>query len=231
MSQCGAIAVFVKTIGISAVKTRLAAAIGREKAAEFYRLSLIATQATVRRACSLSSLDAYWSVAEPDAVSDPTWSAFSTISQGDGDLGDRLDRVYETLLRSHAFAILIGADAPLLSAEVITLAVKEMSDPSGPEFAISRSFDGGYSLFAGRIPIAAEIWRNVPYSTTRTADVFVSRLRQVGEVAELPRVDDIDTFEDFDRLVRDAEGRELLPEQVAVVQYAQRLLEEASGVS
>jgi uncharacterized protein len=231
VNQRGAIAVFVKTIGVSAVKTRLAAAIGREKAAEFYRLSLIAIHATVRQACEMLPLDAYWSVAEAAALRDECWKSFATISQGDGDLGDRLDRVYETLLRTHPFAILIGADAPMLSAEVLTLAVTAMSDPSGPEFAISRSFDGGYSLFAGRSPIAAEIWQSVPYSTTRTADVFVSRLRQVGGVAELPRVDDIDTFEDFDRLVRDAEGRVLLPEQVAVVQYAQLLLERASEVS
>jgi len=230
VSRRGAIAVFVKTIGRSAVKTRLAAAIGREKAVNFYRHCLTATHETVQRACRTSSLDAYWSVAEADAVDDPAWSSFTTIAQGDGELGDRLDRVYRTLLDSHSFVILIGADAPLLSAEVISRAAKEMNLPSGPRFAISRSFDGGYSLFAGRHPIDPELWRSVPYSTSRTAEAFVAQLGQIGDVAELPHVDDIDTFADFERLVQDAKHRPLSPEHLAVVEYARRLLDEASGV-
>ncbi len=43
-----AIAIFVKTPGLSPVKTRLAATIGEEKAKEFYLLSLKAVEKTVK---------------------------------------------------------------------------------------------------------------------------------------------------------------------------------------
>lgn len=231
MSERGAIAAFVKTIGRSPVKTRLAAAIGDEQAKEFYRLCLLATQAAVHRACGTNALDAYWSVAEAEALGDKCWHAFTTIAQGDGDLGRRLDRVYRALLRWHPYVVLIGADAPLLSAELIESAARAMKDPSGPAFAISRSRDGGYALFAGRRPIAVELWGDVPYSSSRTADVFVSHLEQIGEVLELPGIDDIDTVDDLRRLVRDVHRCELLPAQAAVVHYARHIVEPASEVS
>lgn len=230
MSERGAIAVFVKTIGRSPVKTRLAAAIGDQQATEFYRLCLRATQAAVERACGTNALDAYWSVAEAEALDDECWHAFTTIAQGDGDLGRRLDRVYRALLRSHPFVILVGADAPLLSAELSESAARAMSVPSGPAFAISRSRDGGYALFAGRRPIAAELWRDVPYSSSRTADVFVSHLEQLGEVLELPQIDDIDTIDDLCRLALDEHHCELLPAQAAVVRSARQIMGLASEV-
>jgi hypothetical protein len=231
VSERGAIAIFVKTIGYSPVKTRLAAAIGPERATEFYRLCLAATRATVQHACSLCSLEPYWAVAEADAVHDQTWSSFATISQGDGTLGDRLLRVYSNLLDSHPFVMLIGADAPLLSAGVIVTAADVMTSPSESEFAISRSGDGGYCLFAGRVAIPSYVWQAVPYSSSRTADAFVSQLQQLGNVAELRGVDDIDTVADLPSLLRDAADAPLLPEQAAVVGYAHHLLTRTSGLS
>ncbi len=231
MNQLGAIAVFVKTIGRSPVKTRLAAAIGPGGATEFYRRCVAATHAVVERACFSAPLEPYWAVAEAEAIHDPTWSSFSTIPQGEGTLGDRLDRVYRTLLRRHPFVILIGADAPLLSTELIASAAMAMTASAGPTFAISRSSDGGYSLFAGRLALPSDVWQSVPYSSPSTAEVFVSELQRFGDVIELPSVDDIDTIADLRSFVRAADDVQLLPQQAEAVMYAQQLLADASGVS
>jgi glycosyltransferase A (GT-A) superfamily protein (DUF2064 family) len=44
------LAVFVKTPGLSPIKTRLAASVGEQKALEFYRRSLRVTEAVVHAA-------------------------------------------------------------------------------------------------------------------------------------------------------------------------------------
>jgi glycosyltransferase A (GT-A) superfamily protein (DUF2064 family) len=230
VNEPGAIAVFVKTIGRSPVKTRLAAAIGPDRATEFYRRCVAATHAVVQQARLSALLAPYWAVAEAEAIHDPTWSSFSTIRQGDGALGDRLDHVYRTLLQRHPYVILLGADSPLMSAEVIALAAQMMTTASRAPFAISRSGDGGYSLFAGRVAISSDVWQAVPYSSPRTGEVFVSQLQRVGEVIELPSVDDIDTVADLRSLVRDAADAQLLREQADVMKYARRVLDDASGV-
>ena len=226
MSDRGAIAIFVKTIGRSPVKTRLAAAIGRESSTTFYRLCLAATEAVVRKACARSSLDAYWAVAEAVGVDDDRWRSFATLAQGEGDLGERLDRVYRELLARHSFVLLIGADVPLLSAEAIQSAARLMRDADRPPFVISRSHDGGYGLFAGRVAIPGWLWCRVPYSSPLTADEFVSQLRGLGDVAELPAIGDVDVADDLARLLADAAGSDsLLAEQTAVVDFAAALLE------
>jgi glycosyltransferase A (GT-A) superfamily protein (DUF2064 family) len=231
VSELGAIAVFVKTIGRSPVKTRLAETVGLDCATEFYRRSIAATHAVVQRARLSAPLEPYWAVAEAEAIHDPTWRSFPTIPQGEGTLGDRLDHVYRTLLRRHLFVILIGADAPLLSPELIASAAKAMTAFAEPPFVICRSSDGGYSLFAGRVAIPSDVWRAVPYSSLRTAEVFVAQLQQLGDIVEVPSVDDIDMFSDLPPFVRAAADVPLLPEQADVVTYARRLLDVASGVS
>jgi glycosyltransferase A (GT-A) superfamily protein (DUF2064 family) len=220
----GAIAVFVKTPGVSPVKTRLAAAIGRDRAEAMYRLCLEATRATVSAASNVAPLNAYWAVAEPEGLQDSLWRSFGAISQGPGGLGERLHHVYQSLLERHPFAILIGADAPLLSTDAIAFAAAAMTSPDGPDFAISRASDGGYALFAGRSPLPAKAWLDVPYSSAATADVFLANLRLVGDVVELESFDDIDVQGDLVTLVDNASRRELTPEQTAVVAFAQCLL-------
>jgi hypothetical protein len=79
------IAIFVKTPGLSPVKTRLAAAIGEKRALEFYRLAIEA----VREVVSASGLQACWAVAEETA----DWTGFPVIFQGEGALGTIMSTV------------------------------------------------------------------------------------------------------------------------------------------
>ena len=53
-----AIAIFVKTPGISPIKTRLAASIGQQKAEDFYRLSLKSLVSTLKEI----DITPYWAV-------------------------------------------------------------------------------------------------------------------------------------------------------------------------
>lgn len=214
-----AVAAFVKTPGSSPVKTRLAAVVGEVNAEWFYRLCVAATRAVVRSA----ELAPYWAVAEEGALADPIWNSLDRVPQGPGELGERLDRVYRMLLRRHPAVLLIGADAPLLTREMLEAAAKAVREPATP-FALSRSADGGYALFAGSRPLPSEAWTTVPYSCERTAEVFVGKLLPFGAVADLTPLDDVDSFDDLRRLVAGGEGRSLLPEQRAVIAFAEHLL-------
>ena len=212
-----ALAVFVKTPGHSPVKTRLAAAIGPAAAAEFYGLSLAAVAATM--AAVTPTLRAYWAVAEAEAEREPLWQRFPTVSQGLGSLGARLDCVYRTLRERHDRVLLAGADAPLLSAVLLQAAVASLD---AADFALCRSRDGGYALFAGRIALPSQLWTAVPYSCPQTAEVFARLLRDQGTLVELPPLDDVDTPADLERLAA-ASSAGLTAEQAATIAFARRV--------
>jgi glycosyltransferase A (GT-A) superfamily protein (DUF2064 family) len=228
MSPPGALAIFVKTPERSPVKTRLAATVGAPEAEAFYIVCLGAVEAVAHQASAVCGLDVYWAVAEADSLTNVRWRRFTTICQGEGGLGLRLARVYSELLERHQFVILIGADAPLLTSDLITTAAQCVTRSQCP-FAISRAGDGGYALFAGRNPIPETAWTSVPYSSPETATAFVDRLKSHGAVCELPRLDDVDTFGDLVRLVSGAGTQLLTPEQRAVLENASSLARRFSG--
>lgn len=236
----GAIAVFVKTPGLSPIKTRLAANLGIAQAAEFYRLALNATAAMVQAACrsledSAITLTPYWAVAEPEAMDWPGWSTFATTSQGSGGLGTRLDHVYRALLARHDFVLFIGADAPHVPFSVLTqgceqLATSLIRQPDEAVFLLGRAEDGGYYLFGGCRQIEQALWESVPYSVATTADEFANRLRSLGEIRELPLHFDIDTIDDLRRFSEiDASQLNLLEEQQRAIEWASWILMHPEG--
>lgn len=186
-----ALAIFVKTPGLSPIKTRLADGIGAAAAAEFYDLAVGA----VAEVAAASWLSAYWAVAEPEGLAHARWAGFPTVSQGEGELGARLDHVFKTLLARHGSVLLIGADSPQTTpALLMAAAAAARCDP----FVMGRAEDGGFWLFGGREPIAASVWANVPYSATDTADRLLDEL--TGDVVFVAQQVDVDVAADLDTL-------------------------------
>ena len=162
-----AIAIFVKTPGLSPLKTRLAAGIGEEKALGFYNLSVRAVEAVVKSV----DMHGVWAVAEEEGAEQ--WSSFEALWTGDGGLGERQYHIYQTLLEKHEKVILIGADAPQMSPEILNEAIAALDSH---EFVIGPAHDGGYALFGGRVPVAQEIWKSVTWSAETTQAEFESAL-------------------------------------------------------
>lgn len=183
-----AIAIFVKTPSLSPVKTRLAAGIGKEKALEFYQLSLSAVQETVRSA----DVSAYWAVAEEDGLSNPLWHKFTALWTGEGGLGERQHHIYETLLQKHDRVLLIGADAPQISKDMLEQASVALDTN---DFVIGPARDGGYYLFGGRVSTEQKIWASVPWSTSMTRERFESVLP--SKPVHLQMLTDVDTESDL----------------------------------
>lgn len=189
-----AIAIFVKTPSLSPVKTRLTAGIGKEKALEFYQLSLQCVQETVQSA----SVSAYWAVAEEDGLSNPLWQSFRARWTGEGGLGERQHHMYETLLQKHDRVLLIGADAPQISKDILEQASVALDTN---DFVIGPARDGGYYLFGGRVSTEQKIWASVPWSTSMTRERLESVLP--SKPVHLQMLTDVDTESDLQYIAQE----------------------------
>lgn len=189
-----ALAIFVKTPGLSPLKTRLAEGIGEDQAHAFYRLSLNAVSGVVQSTDFLP----HWAVAEEQGLQDPLWSAFPAIHTGKGCLGERQHRIYERLLSEHACVLLIGADTPQISSDIIHSAVRALKDY---DFVIGPAHDGGYYLFGGKVSLGLNVWTCVAWSTEKTCALLEAGLP--SEVFRLPYLTDVDTENDLPQVLRE----------------------------
>jgi rSAM/selenodomain-associated transferase 1 len=193
-----AIAIFVKTPGLSPVKTRLAASIGTAAAEAFYKLCTEAIQQSLSSATEAMDIAPFWAVGEPAGLDHPLWQSFESIYTGEGDLGERQHHIYQYLLAKYQRVILIGADSPQLCARHLNDAITALDNH---QFALGPAVDGGYYLLAGRAPIAKDIWTSVTYSSADTAEQLLARLP--SKVALLDCITDVDTIEDLAVLERE----------------------------
>jgi rSAM/selenodomain-associated transferase 1 len=200
-----ALAIFVKTPGLSPIKTRLAAGIGAEHAERFHALAANAVAAVARAAMPL--IEPYWAVAEPEALRHPRWDRLPVLCQGAGGLGQRLDTVCSALQARHGRVLLVGADSPQLTVDLLHRAVRVL-DAAPTPVVIGRASDGGFWLFGTRVPVPASVWHKPSYSSAHTADQLLAALRPLGAPASLPTLTDVDRAEDLTAL---AEALQALP--------------------
>ncbi|SMF82552.1 TIGR04282 family arsenosugar biosynthesis glycosyltransferase [Pseudobacteriovorax antillogorgiicola] len=209
---CGA-AVFVKTIGNTPLKTRLAKGVGEAHAHDFYRLSCAAVQSVLEQSPGVKG---YWSVAEGE-VAFEHWAGLEAMGQGQGSLGERLDYVYQALLKNHRFAALLGADAPQICPEVFANALELAR---GGNFVMGPAEDGGFYLLLGSKPIPSDVWTRVPYSHPDTGQLLCAELQSIADVEMLEPLADVDEQEDLARLGAELRVlQEPLPSQVRLLQW------------
>lgn len=221
-----AIAVFVKTPGVSAVKTRLATAIGKAAAEQFYGLSCEAIREVLesfKEECSPSNLEVFWAVAEEHLEAQTYWRGFASLYQGEGELGQRLTQIYNHLISRFQKVAFLGGDCPQLSTKILADAWRLAEDGS---FVVGPARDGGFYFFLGQKPLPEGFWGSIPYSSSRTAENLVLALRDCGHsVRFLPYLNDVDQASDLPIL-----GVELnhLPQPTASQEKIQGWLREIS---
>lgn len=227
MNESCALVIFVKTPGASPVKTRLARDIGSLRAAEFYDLSLRATTArAVALKLSDPSLAVYWAVAEMNRLDSSFWSTFPSVSQGDGNLGQRLAYVYEHVRNRHSAVCFMGADSPHIPAHTISENIARTLKHRSDRFQLGKTLDGGFYFFGGGLALPREVWTGVEYSTERTAKDLVGQLASIGKVEALPMDFDIDTKEDLLRLAKiEYQTENLLLEQNEIIAWSRSVAE------
>ena len=80
----GAIAVFVKTPGLSPVKTRLASQLGKETAEAFHLAAAQSVSSVVQQLSKLADIQSYYAVAEQVALNHNYWQDLPCVWQGEG---------------------------------------------------------------------------------------------------------------------------------------------------
>jgi hypothetical protein len=189
-----ALVVFVKDPAPGAVKTRLAAAVGADAAAAFYRvLAERVLEATTPRAGEYERLVFF---DPPEALAQVrAWlPGVRLAAQSSGDLGARMaDAFGRAFARGAGRVALVGTDAPAVSRDTVLAALDALD---AADAAIGPSEDGGYYLLALR-EARPELLAGIPWSTPSVAAETRARAAAAGlAVRELPVLRDVDTIDD-----------------------------------
>lgn len=220
----GAIAVFVKTPGLSPVKTRLAAKLGKATAEAFHLASAQSVSSAVQELSRLANVQSYYAVAEPSALTHIYWQDLPSVWQGEGGLGERMAHIYQTLLAEHDFVILVGADIPQMTATELLAASSWLSNTEQSRFIFAPSIDGGFWAFGGNCTVAKSIWTDVVYSRADTGAEFVKKIEPLGDIKTLSPLRDIDEVSDLLPLRDDLLNlTEKSPEQDKLIRFLDML--------
>ena len=224
-SMKGVIVVFVKTPGISNVKTRLAAGIGPENAILFYSLSVLATESLTRQLQrQIPGMDVLWAVAEPEGLNSEFWREMSTMPQSSGGLGERLANAYESLRKKYSFVCFIGADSPHLRLKDLSRYIYTTEFYASDSAIVGETRDGGFYFFGSGVPLPSDVWTGVTYSTDQTSNQLKAGLSKYCTVRLVDTNFDVDEKQDLITYQSNGfEVRELLPAQVELVNWVRSL--------
>lgn len=221
-----AIAIFVKTVGYSPVKTRLSSSIGKGLAESFYSQSLVAISEVMNKLSKDNScLTIYWAVAEKEALDSPLWSGFEVVSQGEGtSLGERLSHVYCELSAKYEGVCFIGGDSPHIPVSNYKSGIFKLINSTEETFIMGNTLDGGFYFFGGKKAIPQKIWTRVEYSQNTTAENLERNLLSIGKVETIDLNYDIDELVDLERYAGiDLMNEELLPAQKELIKWGRAL--------
>ena len=105
---------------------------------------------------------------------------------------------FEPAEKTSDFAILIGTDCPVMTADYLEKACQSMD--TGCSVVLGPVEDGGYVLIGCR-HLYASLFTDMPWSSDRVLALTRQRLRSLDlQFAELDTLWDLDTPEDLERL-------------------------------
>jgi len=188
-----AVALFVKTPGLSPVKSRLAVAIGKNLAEQWHLMAARAIAATAQ-AADIGPV--YWAVAEAQAGASPFWQDHPIMVQQTGGLGRRMAGIHRKLVRLHGSALLLGADAPQWPIAWLRQAADWLHHDD-PRLCLGPAHDGGFWTFGANRALPDSDWEAVQYSRGSTCSEFRRRMDHHGEWLDLPPLTDLDRVEDL----------------------------------
>ena len=149
----------------------------------------------------------------PDEAVSEIETALPVVPQGGGDLGARMLRALQFLLKGSDpvavpprgltpnAAILVGSDIPLLTANHITEAASTLQTGGG--VVLGPADDGGYYLI-GVTQVHADLFEGIAWGSESVLTDTLRAAERVGIDAHLARsAYDVDTIDDLLRLERD----------------------------
>jgi rSAM/selenodomain-associated transferase 1 len=206
--------VFAKYWQAGHVKTRLAAEIGSQVAAELQRLFL-ATLLRRLEPLGFRKQLAFTPVDRRDEFAELAGPAWELTPQSPGDLGQRMRGFFEAGFEAGAQRVVIlGSDSPSLPKQFVLDAFEQLGDRS---VVLGPCPDGGYYLLGLAATRALPpILDEIPWGTSETWSRTVRRLRSGGvDFATAPDWYDVDRLADLQRLHAELRNRKRLDTPLA----------------
>lgn len=195
MSRKKTVLCFCKYPDPGAVKVRLASNLGKELAANIYKILLehiVQIICAGERECVLYCY--------PD-----TRHAFfrycnskypiSLYKQEGSDLGIRMFNAIDTHLNDARHVVLVGSDCPELGSAYINKAFRLLG--AGNDIVLGPANDGGYALI-GANKINQSVFNDISWSTNKVLQQTQDKIKGLHWKSTcMPLVRDIDTFSDY----------------------------------
>ena len=211
MPHMRTIAVFARWPRVGHAKTRLIPALTPDLAHRLH-LAMLGDALDAEDGASTHRRTLWWAGAPADREGVPIARSIEVFDQAPGDLGDRLAHAFTTLLGDRdGRVIVIGSDCPWLDAPALDRAFDALERS---EVVIGPADDGGFHLIgmgSAAVPILPGFFHGIAWSTERTLEETLARVRERGLRVELmPGAADIDTAADviecLRRAMRDSSG-------------------------
>ena len=181
-------------------KTRLAATVGFEVAADIAAAALLDTLDAVANAPVAARIVAMTGDLDAAARSSELrrrLADFTVIDQRGDDFGDRLAHAHADAAAAggNLPVLQIGMDTPQVTSELLTQCATALVDADA---VLGMARDGGWWVLGLTRPEVAEGLRTVPMSTAETGADTLAVLRAAGlEVGMVAELADVDTTDDL----------------------------------
>jgi rSAM/selenodomain-associated transferase 1 len=200
---------------VGLAKTRLAASVGAERAAELARAFIADAVATLRQAAALHPCGLHVFYAPDDAAPDVRAFVPEDIplhAQDPRGLGAAMFSALRMMLARHpAGALVIGSDLPTLPPDIIAQAMAHLRAIT-QSVVIGPAEDGGYYLIGIKSERAAPLFAPMAWSTPQVLAETRARAAAQGlGVVELPAWYDVDDAASLARLTRDLQDGRVPP--------------------
>ncbi|WP_161890785.1 TIGR04282 family arsenosugar biosynthesis glycosyltransferase [Pontibacter russatus] len=193
MTEKKLLLLFVRNPELGKVKTRLAAALGPEKALDIYsRLLRHTRQITGNLSVQKRVYYAGW-VAENDIWPN---AQYEKRLQPPGDLGQKMEAAFAAAFaEGYTSVVIIGSDCLQLTPAILRQAYMELGRH---DVVIGPALDGGYYLL-GMKQLHSELFRNKRWSTEHVLPDTLQDIQTLRlSYSLLPRLSDVDHVEDLD---------------------------------
>lgn len=186
-------------------KTRLAATLGDEAAADLAAASLLDTldavassSATARVVAMTGDLDR---ASRSDAIR-ARLADFVVVDQRGDAFGDRLAHAHADAAAASGLPVLqIGMDTPQVTAALLDECATTLL---ASEAVLGMASDGGWWVLGVHDPVTANALRDVPMSRDDTGALTLAALEATGlDVALVATLTDLDTIDDLDAVRRE----------------------------
>jgi hypothetical protein len=209
MRKSAAIGIMCKAPRPGQTKTRLAAAVGPQRAADFSACFLRDVAAAIEAVPEAIGRKGYGIYAPAGAEAELRRAlppSFDLLLQADAGFGALLLNAARALLARHDCVLLVNSDSPTLPSAFLVEAVAALRRP-GDRVVVGPSCDGGYYLI-GLKSAHGRLFEDVPWGTSEVARRTFERAAEIGlEVARLPEWYDVDDAESLGWLQEELAGR------------------------